>query len=921
MDTTNPHIRAISDAIAQRRLVPVVGAGVASSTARLPGWVRLVESGLDYVAGVGTHQPEQIAEVRQLLVGGETIGAAQGLKALLHALGGEYRLWLRQTFRNAPDQVVSDRLIGAIRRLSCPLIATTNYDKLLSLLHMPTLEVVTWRSPALMHDALTEGDAVLHLHGVFDDPASVIFGEDDYNTIVREAPAYRDVLRTLWLDRTLLFIGCSFEGIEDPDFLNLLKWSAETFPDTAHKHYALVRNDSINPEVVARFLHDWRIQVVGYGDNYDDLAPFIESLNPNHDQITLTASVTASGQQRPVVSGPEVLQLVRDREALQIRATTTHERYLHTQIEQLRGLLNGGYTARAQEGLTRLIEEVERLEHAGAAGEMHGRVYLLVANAFMPVLSGGDLARAEDYLSKARALLSSAKALVGCVVAEARILSLTSRKEEALALLAAQSHTDAKRIAFTIHLDSGDLAACAAIIDELSSSGALETDDWHRLLATYYAETGEAAKATAIIDKMVVKRDAADFSTAASVLFRLAYREYFAACHAHHICLEAHFAPDLGLDELIDRTLEQRAIEMYERAADAYVSYDCLPEAVREILNALRLDAGDKSAELVQRLERLEPDSAYLLTARASGVEGAGGDGDEQMERLREVAGSAAPDTSAILDLASALDGRAHHAPAVVELLEANTQHFRTSDDTYVRYLYVMSRLYPLVHTPAETESWLSGMELPEQYSHLKAVFHILFYSQHDPANTAEWVEAALREYPDRPEVLKLGMYYYGQIADDQEKALACALSLFGVLRTGRMASLVLEYLLTMQKFQEIIAFAEENADLPIDERVLHRGLGRAHSAESHPVEARQHLEWLRQSGDANLGDLLTLATNCVYLGDLDEAVTIMNDAVARYPDEPSTHLMLSDVYAQRGDANESYRVALDAYRRFPDSP
>lgn len=278
----NPHIREISEVIANEGLVPVVGAGVSTWTARLPSWVALVENGLNHVAWLGTHSPPQIDEVRQLLEGGEPIRAAQGLKSLLRAPGGEYRRWLRQTFRNAPDQVVSDRLVGAIRRLHCPVIATTNYDKLLSLLHMPTLDTITWRSPALMHDALTEGGAILHLHGAFDYPESVVFGEDDYETIVQQAPAYRDILRTLWLARTLLFIGCSFEGIEDPDFTRLLRWSAKTFPDTAHKHYALMRNDKINLDIVARFLHDWRIQIVGYGDTFDDLAPEVSELAPHN---------------------------------------------------------------------------------------------------------------------------------------------------------------------------------------------------------------------------------------------------------------------------------------------------------------------------------------------------------------------------------------------------------------------------------------------------------------------------------------------------------------------------------------------------------------------------------------------------------------------------------------------------------------
>jgi hypothetical protein len=75
------------------------------------------------------------------------------------------------------------------------------------------------------------------------------------------------------------------------------------------------------------------------------------------------------------------------------------------------------------------------------------------------------------------------------------------------------------------------------------------------------------------------------------------------------------------------------------------------------------------------------------------------------------------------------------------------------------------------VRSPAETEAWLSSIDPPTRYSHVKAIFHITFYSKREPVKTAEWVEAALQEYPDRPEVLKLGLYHY-DVVNDQEKRL-----------------------------------------------------------------------------------------------------------------------------------------------------
>lgn len=923
MQTSNPHIEEILKAMTQRRLVPVVGAGVSTWTASLPGWIALVERGLDYVAGLGTHSPQEIDDARQLLASSETIEAAQRLKSFLRAPSGEYRRWLRRVFRVAPDQVISDRLIGAIRRLYCPIVATTNYDKLISLLHYPMMDPVAWRNPALMHDALTEGGAVLHLHGVYDDPESVVLGEDDYEALVHRAPAYRDVLRTLWLDRTLLFIGCSFAGIEDPDFLNLLTWSAETFPDTAHKHYALIRNGRFKPEDVGRFLHNWRIQIIGYGDTFDDLAPFIEALSPGRDMTQLPPEggiLNSHGQPfEPVVSGAEVLQLVRQSEELQVRASSAQERYLQNELERLRTLLNGGYAKPAQDGLKALIGEIEGSDHAPIAAELKGRIYLLAANAFVPVLLGGDAGLAHSYLSRARTYLSSDRGIAGCSVAEARLLSAASDKKAALTLLSELHHPDADRVAFSIHLDAEVLSACATILEELSSSGVLDSDDWYRLLALYYSKLGDAHRLSAVVEKLTSTGEAADFSTAAYALFHQAYRDYRAICQEHHICPDINFAGDLGLDQFIDASLELRAIRLFERAADAYERHECPADAAREVANALRLSMDSQTVEslapLVQRLERLEPDYSLLAAIKGEMT----GDAGSRMARLRELVASAQADPNVILDLANAVRASTEHVEGLLELLAANPEHFSKSDDAHVRYLHVLYNLYTSLRPPAETESWLSSMEPPALYRHVKPIFHIMFYSERDPGKAAEWVESALREYPDRPEILKVGFYHYSRVAWDPEKALTCALSLFEVLRTGTTAGLLLELLLEAQRFPRIIQFVQDNSDLQIDEQVLHRALGRAYTAESHFVQARQHLEWLRTSGYATLTDLLNLATNFVYTGDLDSALHVLNGTLARFPDEPKVFLALSDVYLQRGDNAESFRVALDAYRHFPE--
>src|SRR5688572_13666198 len=148
------HRAEIAEQIRSRRLVPVLGAGVSMFTANLPSWTDMIERGLDYVAQLGSHSTEDISRVRQLVAGEQTIPAAEQLKQMLEE-AGEYPRWLRREFDIELSHVTDPSLINAINDLLCPIAATTNYDKLVSMLHFaPPISDITWKEPDKMLDAL-----------------------------------------------------------------------------------------------------------------------------------------------------------------------------------------------------------------------------------------------------------------------------------------------------------------------------------------------------------------------------------------------------------------------------------------------------------------------------------------------------------------------------------------------------------------------------------------------------------------------------------------------------------------------------------------------------------------------------------------------------------------------------------------------
>jgi hypothetical protein len=266
-------------------LVPVLGAGFSAATARLPGWPRLISSGFDYVDELGICDAELVKNARDALDPTSVqslINGARTLKEFLGAPYGQYPAWLEHEL-TVSDDTCSLGLLNAVADLLAPIVATTNYDKLLSSNH-PNPDPVTWRDAAAMAGLFhARGRKVFHLHGIYDRADTVVFGDDDYDALVGSA-AYRAVLQTLWLDRTLLFIGCSFDGLQDPDFLRFLEWTTKTFPGLTHEHYALVRTGDITTAARRRLLLESRVRVIEYGATHDELPEWLVNVNPSRDK-------------------------------------------------------------------------------------------------------------------------------------------------------------------------------------------------------------------------------------------------------------------------------------------------------------------------------------------------------------------------------------------------------------------------------------------------------------------------------------------------------------------------------------------------------------------------------------------------------------------------------------------------------------
>jgi tetratricopeptide (TPR) repeat protein len=153
-------------------------------------------------------------------------------------------------------------------------LATTNYDGLLET--VTGRPAVTWRQSAPFEQVL-RGDyqAILHLHGHWQDPESVVLGVRSYEAVVGNTHA-EAMHKALASTKTLVFVGCG-AGLADPNFGALRRWLAQVFASSPYRHYRLCLQQEL-----ADLWHDHgpaeRIVPVAYGENHEDLAPFLHSL-------------------------------------------------------------------------------------------------------------------------------------------------------------------------------------------------------------------------------------------------------------------------------------------------------------------------------------------------------------------------------------------------------------------------------------------------------------------------------------------------------------------------------------------------------------------------------------------------------------------------------------------------------------------
>lgn len=297
----------------------IVGAGVplgalhGTEYQARASWGGLIRHGLDHTVGLGLYTEAEAEAVAGLLAHAQPdlwIAAAEQLSRVLRAPhGGDFKVWLREAvgpFAGAiQDRSVLDVLVDLQRRGAT--LATVNYDGMLE--EVTGLRPVTWLDASEVERVLRRhAQGILHLHGYYERPESVVLGTSSYAQVVADRHA-RAVLESMRMFRTLVFIGHG-AGLQDPNWQRFLDWTAEVFHGSTLYHYRIVLESDMetlrDPDQ-----QDRRIFPVPYPGTYANLGPFLRSLVPTDPAPTRAPAPADASSSAPAVR--RVLLLVNIR--------------------------------------------------------------------------------------------------------------------------------------------------------------------------------------------------------------------------------------------------------------------------------------------------------------------------------------------------------------------------------------------------------------------------------------------------------------------------------------------------------------------------------------------------------------------------------------------------------------------------------
>jgi hypothetical protein len=235
---------AVVDAIARRRAVLVVGSGVSRNSTNDKGERPLSWDGFLRQCAVEYGDPSHLLEVigrRDYLLGCQLLKSLMGRKKFVERVQSEFQL---KRFRPAD-------IHKHLYELDVAISISPNFDNIYDDYCRQASDgsyVIKTHTSLDTISYLNRSDVRLLIksHGSANDPDDLIFTAEDYSRARTKYSLFYDIVRSLALTHTFVFIGC---GVDDPDLRMLFEDIQFTY-GRSPTHFMTIPSGEVAPEVL-----------------------------------------------------------------------------------------------------------------------------------------------------------------------------------------------------------------------------------------------------------------------------------------------------------------------------------------------------------------------------------------------------------------------------------------------------------------------------------------------------------------------------------------------------------------------------------------------------------------------------------------------------------------------------------------------
>jgi ABC-type amino acid transport substrate-binding protein len=307
----------LKELVSSKDAIAFVGAG--ASAGLYPLWAGLIERLMKTVSDNGYANEDQLRYLRTLT--SKPLDAASELRKLIQ--GGDFAEFLRTVFSRQPGNAFTS-VHGALLRAPFRGYVTTNYDPGLLEARREFRKgareegIATWQDRSALRAWLTDTifardeAPILFAHGLYYKPETIVLCSEDYDQAYRasEYSVYPEVIRKLWGQKSLVFVGW---GFSDPWFDRIADdvLAASAADLSMAQHVALVglsAEQPYTPQMRQIAERKYNAKVLFYrvvrtpdGEDHSALLEALEDLNdqapappPPAPPVSVSVSVPAS---------------------------------------------------------------------------------------------------------------------------------------------------------------------------------------------------------------------------------------------------------------------------------------------------------------------------------------------------------------------------------------------------------------------------------------------------------------------------------------------------------------------------------------------------------------------------------------------------------------------------------------------------